>query len=105
MKKQILYNTVGCDPVAGFKDNTFFPAEIYEKYEFVKSNNPDFVFYSAFILWPKDIPLYNNAVKIFFSGENINPDFIFFDYWVGFDFLTYGDRYFRYPLCFWEGEY
>lgn len=105
MKKKIFYNSVGCDGLAGFKEGKFFPKEIYDKYEFIKSDKPDFVFYSSFITWPRHIPLFPNAVKIFFCGENVNPDFVFFDYWVGFDFLEFGDRFYRYPLCFWESEY
>lgn len=41
---------------------------------------------------------YPNAVKIFFTGENVVPDFNLFDYAMGFHYLTFGDRYMRYPL-------
>ena len=105
MKKKILYNTLGCDPVAGFKNGTFFPKEIRDSYEFIKSDKPEYVFCSSFMNMVSDLTKFPNAVKIFFSGENVNPDFIFFDYWIGFDFLDYNGRFFRYPLCFWEGEY
>ena len=49
-KKKIFYNSIGMDPVAGWKTNQFFPKEIYDKYEFVlEKKKPDFVFYSCFI--------------------------------------------------------
>lgn len=105
-KKKILYNSIGLDPVAGWKSNKFFPKEIYDKYEFVLTKkNPDFVFYSCFIPTLGLLTKYNDSVKIFFSGENVSPDFIFFDYWIGFDDIKFGNRFFRYPFCFWESEY
>lgn len=106
MKKQISYSTIGCDLVAGFNDGNFFPQEILDKYEFVlNKKNPDFVFCSCFFQTLGEFTKYNDAVKIFFSGENVSPDFIFFDYWVGFDDIAFSDRYFQLPFCFWESEY
>lgn len=106
MKKQIYYSTIGCDLVSGFKDNNFFPQEIRDKYDFIlNKKNPDFVFCSCFFKTLGEFTKYNNSVKIFFSGENVSPDFIFFDYWVGFDEISFSDRYFQLPFCFWESEY
>lgn len=39
-----------------------------------------------------------DCVRIFYTGENIVPDFNLFDYAIGFDFINFGDRYLRYPL-------
>ena len=36
--------------------------------------------------------------RILFTGENYSPNFNFYDYAIGFDHMTFGDRYFRYPL-------
>ena len=36
-----------------------------------------------------------------FMGENLSPDFTAFDYVIGFDFLDFGDRYFRLPFVFY----
>lgn len=41
---------------------------------------------------------YPGAVKIVFIGESYCPDFNLFDYAVGFDDLSFGDRYLRVPL-------
>ena len=38
------------------------------------------------------------VIKIFFTGENLTPDFNACDYAIGFEWMDYGDRYFRYPL-------
>ena len=39
-----------------------------------------------------------DAVKIFYAGENVAPDFNLFDYGIGFHYIDFGDRYLRYPL-------
>ena len=41
---------------------------------------------------------YNDCVKICFVGENVVPDFNAFDYAIGFDYLSFEDRYIRIPL-------
>ena len=41
------------------------------------SENPDYVFYSVF---SNEYLLYPNAVRVFFTGENIAPDFQMCDY-------------------------
>lgn len=48
---------------------------------------------------------YPDAVKIVFVGESYVPDFNQFDYAVGFDPLTFGDRYLRLPLFALYGEF
>ena len=54
------------------------------------SENPDYVFYSNFSK-RLDHMKYKNAVKIFYTQENLCPDFNFADYGIGFEELTYGD--------------
>jgi len=39
-----------------------------------------------------------DCVKIFWTGESVVPDFNLFDYAIGFDHLSFGDRYLRVPL-------
>lgn len=39
-----------------------------------------------------------DCIKIFFTVENITPDFNQYDYAIGFDDLNFGDRYIRYPI-------
>lgn len=48
---------------------------------------------------------YPNAVRIVFVGESYVPDFNQFDYAVGFDDLTFGDRYLREPLFAHYGQF
>ena len=40
---------------------------------------------------------YDECIKIFFTGENICPDFNLYDYAVGCDYINFGERYFRFP--------
>ena len=54
----------------------------------------DFVFCSVF---GHDYLNYS-CPRIVYTPENITPDFNRYDYGIGFDFLDFGDRYFRYPL-------
>ena len=59
-------------------------------------DHPDYLFYSVFsdeyINYPDD------TVRIFFSGETQIPDFNLCDYAMGFDWISFGDRYERVPL-------
>lgn len=41
-----------------------------------------------------------NCIRIFYTGENLIPDFNLCDYAVGFEKMTLGDRYFRDPLWY-----
>ena len=62
--------------------------------------DPDFLVCSAFDTI--EVLKYPDMVSILFTGENICPDFNVFDYAIGFDDLTFGDRYLRLPLyCFY----
>ena len=66
------------------------------------SENPDYVFYSVF---SNEYLLYPNAVRVFFTGENIAPDFQMCDYAIGFERLLFGDRYIRFPFYYGMYEY
>lgn len=81
------------------QNNSF--QEIIEKmgYKIELSDNPDYLFSSVFGHENLD-KKYDNCVKIFFTGENICPDFNLYDYGIGFDYLDFGDRYLRYPLYY-----
>ena len=58
---------------------------------------PDYIFFSTFGRGFYEFAHYD-CVRIFYSGENYSPDFNVADYAIGFDYLTYEDRYLRYPL-------
>lgn len=63
-------------------------------------SDPDYVIACAFDTF--EVMEYPKAVKILFTGENNCPDFNFYDYAIGFDHLSFGDRYLRLPLyCFY----
>lgn len=68
---------------------------LWERYEVVESDEPEWLVYSVF---GNEHLKYNNCVKIFFTGENQTPDFNLCDYAFGFDYLSFGDRYMRFPL-------
>lgn len=64
-----------------------------EKYNVIISNNPDYIIYSVF-----GIENYKyKCIKIFYTGENMRPDFNFCDYAIGFDYMNFEDRYIRFP--------
>ncbi|MBH0232914.1 fucosyltransferase [Helicobacter pylori] len=43
---------------------------------------------------------YQNAKRVFYTGENESPNFNLFDYAIGFDELDFRDRYLRMPLYY-----
>lgn len=64
-------------------------------YKLVITPEPDYLFYSCM----GDTHLrYSNCVRIFYTGENIVPDFNICDYALGFHHLQFEDRYLRFPL-------
>lgn len=76
--------------------NTLLFIRLLKKhYNVVISDNPDFVFYSCF---GNEFEKYKNSVKIFWTGENVLPDFNSCDYAIGFDFIDFGERYFQYNI-------
>jgi hypothetical protein len=60
----------------------------------IDNENPDYVIYSVFGF---DFLKFDNAIRIFFVGENVRPDFNLCDYAFGYDWMDFGDRYFRCP--------
>lgn len=63
--------------------------------EIVNDNSADYVIYGTFGEQHWDVP--DNCVKIFYTGENICPDFNACDYAIGFEHIDFGDRYLRLP--------
>lgn len=68
------------------------------------SDDPDYLFCSFFDTQSVYGYCASDAVRIFISGENFTPDFNLMDYGIGFDYLTYGDRFFRMPLWMWYSD-
>lgn len=81
----------------GFPENRFrlFKDRLEEEFEIVFSDNPDYLFCGCY---SDDYAKYPKAIRILFMGENMTPDFNLYDYAIGFDHLSFGDRYLRYPL-------
>lgn len=84
-----------CDFWNGFspRDSIFWKI-LAEKYEPVISQEPDFLFCSCF----GHEHLEYDCIKIFFTGECETPDFNLYDYAMGFDRISFGDRYLRFPV-------
>ena len=83
-----------CDVYPGFDlKNNLFLNFLSRHYEIEISDKPDFLFYSCF---GNEFRKYQNCVKIFFTGEDIIPNFNECDYALGFNYLNYGERYLQY---------
>jgi hypothetical protein len=65
-------------------------------------NLPDYVIHSVFGSRFLDYP---DAVRIFFTGENVHPDFNLCDYAFGFDWMQLEDRYCRCPNYLFYDEF
>jgi hypothetical protein len=63
-------------------------------YDIEISENPEYVFFQE----SSHEYLDYNGIKIFYTGENVSPNFNLCDYAVGCDYMSYGDRYYRLPL-------
>jgi len=81
---------------------SYYILNILKKYYEVEiSKNPDYLFYNE-----SDYEHLNyDCVKIFYTGENIHPNFNFCDYAFGFDHISFGDRYCRLPVYFVSNFY
>lgn len=78
-----------------FNYKEFLPIKLLsDKYDFQLSDNPDYLFYT-----PADNTHHNfDCIRIFWTGENIIPNFNYCDYAIGFSTLSFDDRYMRLPL-------
>jgi len=77
------------------KEDNYFTNLLRIKFDVViDKTSPDYLICSCFN------PDYSReGIKIFFTGENLRIDFNRFDYGIGFDYMTFGDRYIRWPVC------
>ncbi len=65
-----------------------------QSYHIELSEDPDYLFYTD-----QDTEhLRYSCIKIYYTGENISPNFNLCDYAFGFDYLIFEDRYYRFPL-------
>jgi hypothetical protein len=78
----------------GFKpDNNYFFNSISGSYHIELSDNPDILIYSCY---GNDYLNYN-CTKVFYTAENVRPDFSACDFAISFDFNQHPDHY-RLPL-------
>ena len=80
---------------SGFDYNTFIIYKLLVRsYNVIIAEDPDYIVFSMFghehLNYPK-------AIKIYYTGENVVPDFNLCDYAIGYEYLEYGDRYLRFP--------
>ena len=87
----------------GFDVNdNFFVNLLSRRYNVEVSDSPDYLFYSVF----GSEHLRYDCVSIFYTGENQSPDFNLCDYALGFEYISFGDRYFRLPnYILYPGDY
>ena len=78
------------------KKNNLFYNLLSKHFDVEISDNPDFVICSNRGK-PFEYMKYD-CVRIMFMGEPISPDFTVFDYVIGFDYIEFGERYFRLPF-------
>ena len=83
-------------------DKNLFTILLSKYFNVEITDNPDFVICSnrssPFEYMKYDCP------RIMFMGENLSPDLTVFDYVIGFDYLDFGDRYFRLPFSFYYDD-
>lgn len=72
----------------------YFTALLGNRIDFEISKSPDVLFYS---FAGNEHERYDDCVKIFFSGENIRPDFTKADYAITSDLIS-SPRFYRWPL-------
>jgi len=90
------------DRMFNYEDNFILDLIKREFGEYEISEEPDFLVYSVFGI--KHLR-YNNCVKIFLTNEAVTPDFNECDYAMGFDRITFEDRYVKRPVWFYEERY
>lgn len=98
--KTIKIDFVGFWPEFNKQDN-FIYNKLKCKYNVQISENPDYVISSCF----SSEYLKYDCIRIFYTGENISPDFNVFDYAIGYDYLQFEDRYMRLPNYFITDTY
>lgn len=86
------------------QENNFITNCLRKKYNIVFSNDPDYIIFSHFDKRCRHMN-YDDCVKIFYTQENICPDFNFCDYGISFEKMDYGDRHLRFPIFFIEERY
>lgn len=87
------------DFYSAFKCSDFFIYNILTEYYDVEidEKNPEFLFYSCFGL---DFLKYEKAIRIFWTGENLHPNFNLCDYSISFHKDSIGGRNYYLPFAY-----
>ena len=64
----------------------------------IVNEGADYVFCSCYGMEHLYLP--TRCIKIYYTPEYIVPDFNYFDYALGFDYIDFGDRYMRLPIYY-----
>ncbi|MCF2626455.1 hypothetical protein I6E36_00025 [Fusobacterium mortiferum] len=91
--KKIRINFCDFWPNFNYIESDFYKI-LSQKYQVEISDNPEFLFYSVF----GNNHLEYECIKIFYTGENVIPDFNLCDYGIGYAHLNFDDRYLRFPI-------
>ncbi len=82
-------------PITDVHAYSYFILTTLKKYYEVEiSDNPDYIFYTD----ASYDHLNYDCIKIYYTGENVSPNFNLCDYAIGFDYMQFEDRYYRMPL-------
>lgn len=92
-KPKIKVNFCDNDDTFVNEKNNLFLEILQKNYDVEISEKPDFLFYSCFGTKHWD---YTNCVKIYYTNENVVPDFNECDYGIGFHHIKFEDRYLRF---------
>lgn len=81
------------------KENYIITKALREYFDVqIVEEGADYAFCSCYGM--KHLYLPSTCIKIFYTPEYIVPDFNFFDYALGFDYIEFGDRYMRLPIYY-----
>jgi alpha(1,3/1,4) fucosyltransferase len=83
------------------KENNFIYNNLKQRYNIEISSDPDYLFFSCY----GNENLKYDCIKIYYTGENLVPDFNICDYAIGFHYIDFEDRYIRVPLSHIRKEY
>lgn len=79
----------------GFNPATsIFLHHLNKHFHVILSDHPDYIIYSVF----GNEYMKHDCIRIFYTCENIRPDFNLCDYALAFDWMDFEDRYFRFPV-------
>lgn len=86
------------------EEENFLVRVLRKHFRVVFSESPDYLFFSNFSKRLDHLE-YPDAIRIFYTQENLCPDFNLCDYGIGYDNLHFSDRYMQFPICFIEERY